>query len=65
MPTPWDRRTFLRHAAFVEDRPVRPADICATMYQCLGIDPHTPVYARARRPFPMAQGGGPLRETLA
>jgi hypothetical protein len=53
------------HAAYVKDRPVRPADICATIYQCLGIDPETPVYDRAGRPVPVAHGGEPLREVLA
>jgi hypothetical protein len=52
-------------AAYVKDRPVRPADICATIYQCLGIDPQTPVYDRAGRPVPIAQGGEPVREVLA
>jgi uncharacterized protein (DUF1501 family) len=27
-----------RHAAFVRDNPISPADICATIYECLGID---------------------------
>jgi hypothetical protein len=53
------------HAAYVKDRPVRPADICATIYQCLGIDPDTPVHDRAGRPVPVANGGEPIREILA
>ncbi len=53
------------HAAYVKDRPVSPADICATIYQCLGIDPEMPVYDRAGRPVPVAQGGQPIREILA
>jgi hypothetical protein len=52
-------------AAFVKDRPVRPADIVATVYQCLGIDPDMPVYDRAGRPIPVAQGGQPIHEILA
>jgi hypothetical protein len=52
------------HAAYVKDRPVRPADICATIYQCLGIDPEMPVYERSGRPIPIAQGGEPIREIL-
>jgi hypothetical protein len=52
-------------AAYVKDLPVRPADICATIYRCLGIDPHTPVYDRAGRPHPVAQGGEPLNDILA
>jgi hypothetical protein len=53
------------HAAYVKDRPVRPADVCATIYQCLGIDPEMPVHDRAGRPVPVAHGGQPIREILA
>jgi hypothetical protein len=52
-------------AAYVKDRPVSPADICATIYQCLGIDPHSTVPDRAGRPVPIAQSGQPIREILA
>lgn len=52
-------------AAYVKDRPVSPADICATIYECLGIDPEMPVYDRGGRPVPVAQGGQPIREILA
>jgi hypothetical protein len=52
-------------AAFVKDRPVRPADIVATVYHGLGIDPDMPVYDRASRPIPVAQGGQAIREILA
>jgi hypothetical protein len=53
------------HAAYIKDRPVRPADICATIYHCLGIDPEMPLRDRAGRPMPVAQGGEPIREILA
>jgi hypothetical protein len=52
-------------AAFVKDRPVSTADVCATIYQCLGIDPEMPVYDRGGRPVPIAQGGQPIREILS
>ncbi|HEY7157752.1 MAG TPA: DUF1501 domain-containing protein [Gemmataceae bacterium] len=52
-------------AAFVKDRPARPADIIATVYHCLGIDPDMPVYDRSGRPIAVAQGGEPIREILA
>ena len=52
-------------AAFVKDRPVRPADLCATVYECLGIDPDMPIQDRAGRPVPVACGGEPVREVLA
>jgi hypothetical protein len=44
---------------------VRPADVCATIYHCLGIDPDTPVADRAGRAVPVAHGGEPIREVLA
>ena len=53
------------HAAYVKDRPVRPADVCATIYHCLGIDPDMPVHDRSGRPTAVAQGGKPIREILA
>ncbi len=52
-------------AAFVKDRPVRPADLCATVYEALGINPDMPVNDRAGRPVPVACGGEPVREVLA
>ncbi|HJZ93986.1 MAG TPA: DUF1501 domain-containing protein [Gemmataceae bacterium] len=52
-------------AAFVKDRPVRPADVCATIYHCLGIDPETLIADKAGRPVPIAHGGEPIREVLA
>jgi hypothetical protein len=53
------------HAAYVKDRPVSPADVCATVYQCLGIDPDTTVPDRAGRPVAINQGGEPIREILS
>jgi hypothetical protein len=52
-------------AAYVKDRPVSPADVCATIYECLGIDPEMPVRDRAGRPAPVAHGGRPIRDILA
>jgi uncharacterized protein (DUF1501 family) len=51
-------------AAFVKDRPVRPADIVATVYHCLGIDAEMPVLDRGGRPIPVAQGGQPIHDIL-
>jgi hypothetical protein len=52
-------------AAYVKDRPVSTADICATIYHCLGIDPEMPVPDRSGRPIPIAHGGQAIREILA
>ncbi len=51
-------------AAYVKDLPVSPADLCATIYECLGIDPDMTVTDRGGRPVPVAQGGRALREIL-
>jgi hypothetical protein len=53
------------HAAYVKEKPVSTGDICATIYQCLGIDPDMPIHDRGGRPMPVAHGGKPLREILA
>jgi hypothetical protein len=52
-------------AAYVKDQPVSPADICATIYECLGIHPDSTVPDRSGRPVPVAQGGQAIREILA
>jgi uncharacterized protein (DUF1501 family) len=51
-------------AAYVRDRPVSTSDVCATIYECLGIDPDMTVPDRAGRPIPVAHGGRPVREIL-
>jgi hypothetical protein len=38
--------------------------VCATIYECLGIDPDMTVPDRAGRPIPVAHGGRPVREIL-
>jgi uncharacterized protein (DUF1501 family) len=40
----------------VQGRVLAPADICATVYQCLGIDPHTEVTDPTGRPLPVTRG---------
>lgn len=52
-------------AAYVKDRPIRPADICSTIYQLLGIDPEMPVFDKANRPVSISHGGQPITEILA
>jgi uncharacterized protein (DUF1501 family) len=53
------------HAAYVKDRPIRPADICSTVYHLMGIDYDMPVYDKANRPVPISYGGHPIQEILA
>jgi hypothetical protein len=52
-------------AAYVKDRPVSTADICSTIYQCLGIDHESMVPDRTGRPNGISQGGQPIREIMA
>jgi len=52
-------------AAYVKDLPVSPADVCCTLYQCLGIDPEMTVPDRTGRPVAISQGGHPVRGILA
>lgn len=51
-------------AAYVKDRPVSTADVCATIYSCLGIDPDSTVPDRSGRPVAVALGGRPVHEIL-
>ncbi|MBI3410130.1 MAG: DUF1501 domain-containing protein [Planctomycetes bacterium] len=51
-------------AAYVRDLPVSTGDVCATIYECLGIDPDMPAHDRAGRPIPIAQGGRPIRDIM-
>ena len=53
------------HAAYVRDRPVSPADVCATVYQALGIDPDSTVPDRGGRPVSVCQNGSPVTDILA
>ena len=52
-------------AAYIQDKPVHIRDICATIYELLGIDPEMAVYDRADRPVAIAHGGQAVREIMA
>jgi hypothetical protein len=52
-------------AAYVQNNPVRPADICATVYHCLGIDPESRIPDRTGRPVEIAHGGRAISEILS
>lgn len=51
-------------AAYVADNPVRPADIVATVYRSLGIDPATRVPDHTGRPIEIAQGGHEIHDIM-
>lgn len=51
-------------AAYVADNPVRPADLLATIYRTLGIDPATRVPDQTGRPIEIAQGGHEIFDVM-
>lgn len=51
-------------AAYVKDLPVSTADICATIYHCLGIPPETRVPDETGRPVEISHGGRPIEGIL-
>ncbi len=51
-------------AAYVADNPVRPADLLATIYRTLGIDPALRVPDQTGRPIEIAQGGHEIFEVM-
>jgi uncharacterized protein (DUF1501 family) len=52
-----------RAAAYPSTNPVSPADIAATIYHCLGIDPRTHVSDQQARPL-VASSGSPIQAVL-
>lgn len=51
------------HARFPEEKPVKPEDLAATIYQLLGIDPGTEIYDRNHRPLVI--GGNTIHDVIA
>ena len=51
-------------AAYVKDNPVSPADINATIYRCLGIDPEVTVPDSSGQPVRISMGGRSIDEIL-
>ncbi len=52
-----------RIGAFPASSPVSPQDLAATLYHCLGLDPHTTIYDLQNRPYALVEGT-PLRGLL-
>lgn len=52
-------------AAYVANNPVSPADICATIYECLGINPDLQIPDSAGQPVRIRMGGRVINEILA
>jgi hypothetical protein len=52
--------------AFPKDRPIAPAEMAATIYTALGIDPHHELPGAQGRPIPIVERGvDPVKELLA
>ena len=49
----------------MKDKPVRPADLVATIYRTLGIDPELRLPDHTNRPVEIFQGGLEITEVLA
>jgi hypothetical protein len=45
-----------RYAAYPSSDPTRPADLAATVYHCLGVDPELPLRDRLDRPLALCEG---------
>ena len=54
-----------KNGAFVTDRPVRPADVCWTVYESLGIDPSKELRTPEGRPVSILSEGAPVKELFA
>jgi hypothetical protein len=52
-------------AAYPKDNPVSPADLVATIYYLLGIDPHLMLPDRTNRPLAVAHGGQVITGVIA
>ncbi len=51
-----------KHGAFVTERPVRPAEVCWTVYNALGIDPTKELRSPEGRPVSILDQGGVISE---
>lgn len=53
-----------KHGAHVQERPISPKDVLATVYHLLGVDPHTVLADRTGRPLPLVAEGTVVNELL-
>ena len=51
-----------KQGAYVIDRPVRPADVCFSIYEALGIDPRKQLRTPEGRPVEILDEGGLIHE---
>jgi hypothetical protein len=52
-------------AGYPLDHPVSPADLSATIFESLGIDPHSKISDKQGRPAAIVEGGRVLDELYA
>jgi hypothetical protein len=45
-----------RIGAYPTSNPVSPQDLMATLYHCVGVDPHTLIYDQQNRPYTLVEG---------
>ena len=45
-----------KHAAYPVSNPIDPVDIQATIYHCMGLNPHQLIYDRSQRPWEISAG---------
>jgi hypothetical protein len=53
-----------KQAAYPVDHPVSPGDLCATVYNLLGIDSEAVVHDTLGRPTAISHGGRPIQSIL-
>ena len=51
--------------AYVSDRPIRPSDVAATIYQAVGVDPTRNLVTPENRPVAILDEGSPVGELFA
>ena len=54
-----------RHAAYPVQQPVSPEDLACTIFDALGIDPHSTIEDKQGRPVPLMDSGQSLRKLFA
>jgi hypothetical protein len=54
-----------KDAAYALDHPTSPEDLAATIFDRLGIDPHSRISDAQGRPVPLVDGGSVIRDILA
>lgn len=54
-----------KDAAYPHDQPVTPADLTCTIFEALGVDPHTFIQDKQGRPVPIVENGRSLFPSIA